>query len=228
MFHAILSTQKKFHPKFFFTQNFSSKSCGWSKAWHNATKHSSFTHLKTLLSSYASADKGVVTYGQKCSLPCLVKELVFGSASLDWNPGSWLLFPQRNATQVNGSCCCEWKCSHCTQATSTDLRSNLRARVQCGLGQRCNTCVGSGKFERRTQADCPRIFLLAKVTSMHTCMRVTETIPRRKSGMFNQSIKCIMCLTHFRVSTLTCNTENEPVSLAKTVLMEPVLQVGPG
>ena len=40
MFHAILSV--KFQPKFFFTQNFSSMSCGWSKAWYNATKHSSF------------------------------------------------------------------------------------------------------------------------------------------------------------------------------------------
>ena len=37
MFHAILSAQKIFSPKFF-----SSMSCGWSKAQHNATKHSSF------------------------------------------------------------------------------------------------------------------------------------------------------------------------------------------
>ncbi len=30
-----------FHPKIFFTQNFL-MSCGWSKVWHNATKHSIF------------------------------------------------------------------------------------------------------------------------------------------------------------------------------------------
>ena len=38
------------------------------------------------------------------------------------------------ATQANETCCCEWECPHCTQATSKDLRSNLRACVQCGLG----------------------------------------------------------------------------------------------
>ncbi len=37
MFHAVLSTQKKISPK-----NFSSMSCGWSKARHNDTEHSSF------------------------------------------------------------------------------------------------------------------------------------------------------------------------------------------
>ncbi len=38
------------------------------------------------------------------------------------------------ATQENGTYWCEWGCPHCTQATSKDLRSNLRARVLCGLG----------------------------------------------------------------------------------------------
>ena len=36
-----LECSKKFHPKFFFTLFFSSISCGWIKARHNATKHSS-------------------------------------------------------------------------------------------------------------------------------------------------------------------------------------------
>ncbi len=42
----------------------------------------------------------------------------------------------RNATQskANGTCVPEWECSHCMQATSKDLCSNLCARVQCGLG----------------------------------------------------------------------------------------------
>ncbi len=31
-------------------------------------------------------------------------------------------------------CVCEWGCSHCTQATSKGLRSNLRSLVLCGLG----------------------------------------------------------------------------------------------
>ena len=33
----------------------------------------------------------------------------------------------RNATQANGTWWCEWGCSHCTQATSKETRSNLRA-----------------------------------------------------------------------------------------------------
>ncbi len=35
-----------FFSNFFFTQNFSSMSCGWSNAWHNATKRSSFSLYK--------------------------------------------------------------------------------------------------------------------------------------------------------------------------------------
>ena len=39
-------------------------------------------------------------------------------------------------TGANGTYCCEceWKCSHWTQATSKDLRVNLRAGMLCGLG----------------------------------------------------------------------------------------------
>ncbi len=33
-----------------------------------------------------------------------------------------------NATQANRTCWCEWECSHCTQATSKEKCSNLRAR----------------------------------------------------------------------------------------------------
>ncbi len=40
-------SKKKFTPIFFFTQNFSSKSCGWSKARYNATKHSSFWSMSS-------------------------------------------------------------------------------------------------------------------------------------------------------------------------------------
>ena len=46
MFHAILSAQ------FFFTQNFSSMRCGWSKARHNATKHSSLLNFCLTLSEW--------------------------------------------------------------------------------------------------------------------------------------------------------------------------------
>ncbi len=34
----------------------------------------------------------------------------------------------RNATQANGTCCCQWECSHCTQATSKEKCSSLCAR----------------------------------------------------------------------------------------------------
>ncbi len=44
IFYAILSAQIFFSPHFFFTQKFSSMSCGWSKAQHNATKHFSLIH----------------------------------------------------------------------------------------------------------------------------------------------------------------------------------------
>ncbi len=42
-------------------------------------------------------------------------------------------------TPANGTCCCQWECSHCTQATSKEKRSNLRrvaSRVLCELGLR--------------------------------------------------------------------------------------------
>ena len=32
------------------------------------------------------------------------------------------------ATEANGTCCRQWACSHCTQATSKDLHSNFCAR----------------------------------------------------------------------------------------------------
>ncbi len=48
--------------------------------------------------------------------------------------GEFGLIHTGRATHANGTCCCEWECSHCTEATSKDLRSNLRARVLCGLG----------------------------------------------------------------------------------------------
>ncbi len=37
---------------------------------------------------------------------------------------------------ANRNCSCEWECSHWTQVTSTELPTNLRARVQWGLGLR--------------------------------------------------------------------------------------------
>ena len=35
--------------------------------------------------------------------------------------------------EANGTYCCEWECSHWTQATSMNLPTNLRAGVQGGL-----------------------------------------------------------------------------------------------
>ncbi len=32
----------------------------------------------------------------------------------------------QDATRVNGTCCRQWECSHCTQATSKEKHSNLR------------------------------------------------------------------------------------------------------
>ena len=55
----------------------------------------------------------------------------------------------QDATQANGTCCCEWECPHCTQTTSKEKRSNLRARrvasrVLCGLGLR-HYCIMLGQ-----------------------------------------------------------------------------------
>ena len=41
---------------------------------------------------------------------------------------------RRADASVNGTYCCEWKCSHWVWATSKDLYTNLHARVQCELG----------------------------------------------------------------------------------------------
>ena len=36
--------------------------------------------------------------------------------------------------QANGTCCCQWECSHWMQTKSKDLPVNLRARLQCVFG----------------------------------------------------------------------------------------------
>ena len=87
-----------------------------------------------------------------------------------------------NATQVNGACCCEWECPYCAQATSKDLRSNLRAHVLCGLGLKSwdwglrDTCAayrfkilkdflwvcGWGKFDTRDERFCHKALIFGK------------------------------------------------------------------
>ncbi len=56
---------------------------------------------------------------------------------------SWGLIYTGRATRrkAYGTCWCERGCPHCTQATSMNLRSNLRARVQCGLGLSKSKCL---------------------------------------------------------------------------------------
>ncbi len=39
-----------------------------------------------------------------------------------------------DANAANVTCCCDWECSHWTQATTRELPANLLARVRCGLG----------------------------------------------------------------------------------------------
>ncbi len=65
-----------------------------------------------------------------------VRSPTFGFDPSPSDQKPWPLIHTGRATRrkTNGTCWCEWECPHCTQATSKDLHSNLRARVLCGLG----------------------------------------------------------------------------------------------
>ena len=64
-----------------------------------------------------------------------------------WGEGKGPIHTGRaGAMQTNGTCCCEWECSHCTQATSKDLRVISCACIRCGLGLK-NLQLSFSSFE---------------------------------------------------------------------------------
>ncbi len=101
-----------------------------------------------------------------------------------------------NATQANGTCCCQWECSHCTQARSKDLRSNL---LCASYPASCVNCAQTNHRFLRSWSDntaqstldaCPQI----RTQILWCCLHAVWILTFTSTGPICLRCACASCV----------------------------------